>query len=87
MDSLKKDSEKVGRHFDRHVKDTTITITHENGSTKVDNGLGGKWYFGKIDDSVVITMLIAHTLVVRKNALESYASKFQIKLTIEEIVE
>lgn len=82
-----KTSEQVERHAVATKKSTTITISRENNCTTVDNGLGVKWEIKDVDENVAITSLIAHTLVVRKELHESYSNKFQIKLTIEELID
>lgn len=86
MKKIKVNSEKVEPALKPMIKSTIITITRENNTTTIDNGLGVVWTIDGVREDVAITSLIAHTLMVRKDLHESYANKFYVKLTIEEMI-
>lgn len=86
MKKVKVSSEKVEPAVKPIIKSTIITISRENNTTTIDNGLGVVWKIEGVREDVAITSLIAHTLMVRKDLHESYTNKFYVKLTIEEMI-
>ena len=79
-------SERVQSALETRSKTITVKVSRENGTTTIDNGLGLKWKLDEFSTGLALTAMIAHTLEVRERALSQFASKFEINLTIEEIV-
>lgn len=81
-----KDSERVQPSLHPKSRTITVSVKRENNTTTVDNGLGQKWKLKNISTGVGIAMLIADTLETRHQMLTQFCNKFEITLTIEEIV-
>lgn len=79
-------SERVQPALETRSKTITVKVCRENGTTTIDNGLGLRWKLDEFSSGLALTAMIAHTLEIRERALSQIASKFEINLSIEEIV-
>lgn len=78
--------ERVQPALETRAKTITVKVSKENGTTTINNGMGLKWNLDDVSTGLALTTLIAHTLEVRERALSEFANKFEITLTIEEII-
>lgn len=79
-------SERVQPALEIRSKTITVKVSRENDTTTIDNGMGLKWKLDEFSTGLALTAMIAHTLEIRERALSAFADKFEINLTIEEII-
>lgn len=79
-------SERVQPALETRSKTITVKVSRENDTTTIDNGMGLKWKLDEFSTGLALTAMIAHTLEIRERALNAFADKFEINLTIEEII-
>ena len=78
--------ERVQPALETRAKTITVKVSRENNTTTIDNGMGLKWKLDEFSTGLALTAMIAHTLEIRERALSQFANKFEINLTIEEII-
>ena len=79
-------SERVQPVLETKSKTIHIKVSRENNTTTIDNGLGLRWKLDEFSTGLALTAMIAHTLEIRERALSQFASKFEINLSIEELI-
>lgn len=79
-------SERVTPAMETKPKSIVVKVSRENNTTTIDNGMGLQWKLDDFSTGLGLTAIIAHTLEVRERALCAFSNKFEIHLTIEEII-
>ena len=79
-------TERVEPALKTKPKTIQVKVSRENNTTTIDNGMGLQWKLDEFSTGLALTAIIAHTLEVRERALSEFANKFEIRLTIEEII-
>lgn len=79
-------TERVESALETKPKTILVKVSRENDTTTIDNGMGLKWKLDDFSTGLALTAIIAHTLEIRERALCAFANKFEIRLTIEEII-
>jgi len=79
-------TERVEPALETKPKTILVKVSRENNTTTINNGMGLQWKLDDVSTGLALTTLIAHTLEIRERALCAFANKFEIRLTIEEII-
>lgn len=79
-------TERVKPAMETKPKSIVVKVSRENNTTTIDNGMGLQWKLDDFSTGLGLTAIIAHTLEIRERALSEFANKFEIRLTIEEII-